>query len=57
MGVSEIHRLKQLEDENGKLKRPVADLTLDKTMLQDAPRKGSEDCPPSRGCPALSRRI
>ncbi|MBO9403447.1 IS3 family transposase [Shimia sp. R9_3] len=36
MGVSEIRRLKQLEDENGKLKRLVADLTLDKTMLQDA---------------------
>ena len=34
MGVSEIRRLKQLEDENGKLKRLVADLTLDKTMLQ-----------------------
>ncbi|MDE4275924.1 IS3 family transposase [Phaeobacter gallaeciensis] len=36
MGVSEIRRLKQLEDENGKLKRLVADLTLDKTMLQNA---------------------
>lgn len=39
MGVSEIHRLKQLEDENGKLKRLVADLARDKTMLQDALRK------------------
>lgn len=39
MGVSEIRRLKQFEDENGKLKRLVADLTLDKTMLQDALRK------------------
>ena len=39
MGVSEIRRLKQLEDENGKLKRLVADLTLDKSMLQDALRK------------------
>ncbi len=39
MGVSEIRRLKLLEDENGKLKRLVADLTLDKTMLQDALRK------------------
>ena len=28
MGVPEIRRLKQLEDENGKLKRLVADLTL-----------------------------
>jgi len=39
MGVAEIRRLKQLEDENTKLKRLVADLTLDKTMLQDALRK------------------
>ena len=39
MGVSEIRRLKQLEEENSKLKRLVADLTLDKTMLQDALRK------------------
>ena len=39
MGVSEIRRLKQLEDENARLKRLVADLTLDKTMLQDALRK------------------
>jgi len=35
MGVPEIRRLKQLEDENARLKRLVADLTLDKTMLQD----------------------
>ena len=39
MGVSEIRRLKQLEDENTKLKRLVADLTLDKTMLQDVLRR------------------
>jgi len=35
MGVTEIRRLRQLEDENARLKRLVADLTLDKTMLQD----------------------
>ena len=39
MGVAEIRRLKQLEEENTKLKRLVADLTLDKTMLQDVPRR------------------
>jgi len=39
MGVAEIRRLKQLEDENAKLKRLVADLTLDKVMLQDVLRK------------------
>ena len=35
MDVSEAKRLKQLEEENGKLKRIVADLALDKEMLQD----------------------
>ncbi len=33
MGVAEIRRLKQLEDENRRLKQLVADLTLDKAML------------------------
>lgn len=32
---SEMKRLRQLEDENAKLKRLVADLSLDKAMLQD----------------------
>jgi len=32
---SEVKRLKQLEEENTKLKRLVADLSLDKAMLQD----------------------
>jgi putative transposase len=35
MGVAEIRRLKQLEDENRRLKQLVADLTLDKQMLQE----------------------
>jgi putative transposase len=34
MGVSELRRLRLLEDENRKLKQLVADLTLDKHMLQ-----------------------
>ena len=33
--VSEAKRLKQLEEENGKLKRIVADQALDITMLKD----------------------
>ena len=37
--IAEIRRLKQLEEENTKLKRLVADLSLDKTMLQDVLRK------------------
>ena len=35
LGVSELRRLKQLEEENRRLKRMVADLSLDKQMLQD----------------------
>jgi putative transposase len=36
---TEMRRLKQLEDENGKLRKFVADLSLDKEMLQDALRR------------------
>jgi putative transposase len=35
LGVSELRHLKQLEEENRKLKQLVADLSLDKKMLQD----------------------
>jgi len=35
LGVAEVRRLKQLEDENRRLKQMVADLSLDKAMLQD----------------------
>ena len=35
LGPSEVRRLKQLEEENAKLKRLVAELSLDKAMLQD----------------------
>ncbi len=36
MGVSQARRLKELESENARLKRVVADLTLDKQILKDA---------------------
>jgi putative transposase len=36
---SEMKRLRQLEEENGKLKKIVADLSLDKEMLQDVIRR------------------
>lgn len=36
---SEMKRLKQLEEENSKLKKLVADLALDKEMLQDVIRR------------------
>jgi putative transposase len=35
MGIVEMRRVKQLEDENRRLKGLVADLTLDKHMLQE----------------------
>ncbi len=34
LGVAELRRLKQLEEENRQLKQLVADLSLDKKMLQ-----------------------
>ncbi len=39
LSPSELRRLKQLEEENAKLKRLVADLSLDKAMLQDVPQR------------------
>jgi putative transposase len=35
LGPSEVRRLKQLEEENRRLKQMVADLSLDKHMLQE----------------------
>ncbi len=42
MGVTELRRLRQLEEENQCLKRLVADLSLDKEMLQEVIKKSSE---------------
>lgn len=39
MGISELRRLRQLEEENYQLKKLVADLSLDKQMLQDVIKK------------------
>ena len=39
LGVSELRRLRQLEEENARLKRVVADLTLDKHILMETIRK------------------
>jgi len=33
--IDQVRQLKQLQEENGRLKRLVAELSLDKTMLQD----------------------
>ena len=39
LGVSELRRLMMLEDENARLRRIVADLTLDKQILHEVVRK------------------
>jgi len=39
LGVSELRELRQLREENRKLKGLVADLSLDRTILQEALRK------------------
>lgn len=39
VGVSELRRLGQLEEENSQLKKLVADLSLDKQILQDVLKK------------------
>jgi putative transposase len=41
MEVSEAREVKQLREENGRLKKLVADLSLDKDMLQSVMRKNS----------------
>jgi len=45
--VSELRKLKQLEDENARLRRIVADLTLDKQILQRS-AAGAQHLSPSR---------
>ncbi|MGB4771670.1 MAG: transposase [Chitinophagaceae bacterium] len=39
LSISELRRLKKLEEENSKLKKIVADLSLNKQMLQDVFKK------------------
>ena len=60
LGVPELRRLKQLEEENQHLKQLVADLCLDKQMLQDVLKQPSEaraasarGSPPHRRLPHL----
>ena len=46
--VREVSELKQLRDENAKLKKLVADLSLDKAMLQDITSKKMSSAPQHR---------
>lgn len=39
LGVSDVRELRQIREENARLKRIVADLTLDKQILQEVIRK------------------
>lgn len=39
LGVSELRQMRQMQEENARLKRLVADLTLDKQILQEVIRK------------------
>ena len=38
-GATELRKLRQLEDENARLKRVVADLTLDRHILQEVTKE------------------
>ncbi|CAM5219685.1 Putative transposase OS=Bosea thiooxidans OX=53254 GN=SAMN05660750_04426 PE=4 SV=1 [Bosea thiooxidans] len=44
-----MRRLKQLEDENAKLRKLVADLALDREMLQDVIRRNVWSAPSLQG--------
>ena len=46
---AEMRRLKQLEDENAKLRKLVADLALDREMLQDVIRRNVWSAPSLQG--------
>jgi putative transposase len=46
---TEMRRLKQIEDENTKLRKVVADLSLDKELLQDVIRRNVWSAPPLQG--------
>ena len=50
LGVTELRELRQLREENRKLKQVVADLTLDKHILNDALKKNGEPGAPQGRC-------
>ena len=57
MKVSQARRLKELERENGRLKRAVADLTLDKLILEEAAEGNLEARVQYRPTPQRLRRL
>ncbi|MGH8012900.1 MAG: transposase [Candidatus Binataceae bacterium] len=48
LGLSELRELRQLREENGKLKRLVADLSLDRHILQRSCKKSCKASPSAR---------
>jgi putative transposase len=56
MQPPEMRRLKQLEDENAKLKKIVADLSLDREMVQDVIRRNVWSAPPLQVSGTIRRR-
>ena len=54
MDVSQARKLKVLEDENGRLKRLLADAMLDNAVLKEVASKTGEACRSTEGCRACS---
>ena len=54
--AGELRRLRQLEEENRKLKQLVAELSLDKHVLQEVIAKKSEACTQTGACPESGGR-
>ena len=57
MKVDQAKRLKELEEENSRLKKLVADLTLDKDILKEAPQKTSKPGKAENINKAYSRKV
>ena len=57
LGTPEIRELRQLRDENVRLKRLVADLTLDRAVLQDVLKKKMEHISGEAGTSQEDRRL
>lgn len=57
LGPSELRKLRLLEEENRKLKSMVADLSLDKAMLQEVIEKNFEGRPAASPCRFPPRQL
>ena len=57
MDVSQARKLKVLEEENGRLKRLLADAMLDNAVLRRSPQKTGEACRSAEGCLAGSAAV